>query len=96
MGLSEDRQSAIAGGHALLAAAAVKTLEEFDFSFQPSIKREQIDSLAVLHFLERRESVVLLGTPVVAETHSLLPWPSLLLRVAAFTSAPSHRARAGR
>jgi len=24
----------------------VKTLEEFDFSSQPSIKREQIDSLA--------------------------------------------------
>ena len=25
----------------------VKTLEEFDFAFQPSIKREQIESLAV-------------------------------------------------
>ena len=40
---------------------AVKTLEEFDFSFQPSIKREQIDSLAELSFLERKENVVLLG-----------------------------------
>ena len=48
---------------------AVKTLEEFDFSFQPSIKREQIDSLAELHFLERRENVVLLGPPGVGKTH---------------------------
>ncbi len=48
---------------------AVKTFEEFDFSFQPSIKREQIDSLAELGFLERRENVVLLGPPGVGKTH---------------------------
>jgi len=48
---------------------AVKTLEEFDFSFQPSIKREQIDSLAELSFLERKENVVLLGPPGVGKTH---------------------------
>lgn len=39
---------------------AIKTLEDFDFSFQPSIKREQIDSLHELGFLERKENVVLL------------------------------------
>lgn len=48
---------------------AVKTIEEFDFSFQPSIKREQIDSLAELTFLERKENVVLLGPPGVGKTH---------------------------
>lgn len=48
---------------------AVKTLEEFDFSFQPSIKREQIQSLAELSFLERKENVVLLGPPGVGKTH---------------------------
>jgi DNA replication protein DnaC len=48
---------------------AVKTLEEFDFSFQPSIKREQIDSLSELSFLERKENVVLLGPPGVGKTH---------------------------
>jgi DNA replication protein DnaC len=48
---------------------AVKTFEEFDFSFQPSIKREQVDSLAELGFLERRENVVLLGPPGVGKTH---------------------------
>lgn len=48
---------------------AVKRLEEFDFSFQPSIKREQIQSLAELGFLERKENVVLLGPPGVGKTH---------------------------
>lgn len=48
---------------------AVKTLADFDFSFQPSLKREQIDHLHTLGFLERRENVVLLGPPGVGKTH---------------------------
>jgi DNA replication protein DnaC len=48
---------------------AVKTLEDFDFSFQPSIKREQIDSLHELGFLERKENVVFFGPPGVGKTH---------------------------
>jgi DNA replication protein DnaC len=48
---------------------AVKTLESFDFSFQPSIKREQIESLHELGFIDRRENVVLLGPPGVGKTH---------------------------
>jgi len=48
---------------------AVKTLETFDFSFQPSIKREQIESLHELSFIERKENVVLLGPPGVGKTH---------------------------
>ena len=47
----------------------VKTLEDFDFSFQPSIQREQIDSLHELGFLERKENVVFLGPPGVGKTH---------------------------
>ena len=48
---------------------AVKTLADFDFSFQPSIKREQIENLHELTFLERKENVVLLGPPGVGKTH---------------------------
>ena len=47
----------------------VKTLKDFDFSFQPSIKREQIDSLHELGFVERKENVVFLGPPGVGKTH---------------------------
>lgn len=42
---------------------AIKTLADFDFSFQPSVKREQIESLHTLSFIERRENVVFLGPP---------------------------------
>lgn len=48
---------------------AMKTLADFDFSFQPSLKREQIESLHTLGFVERHENVVLLGPPGVGKTH---------------------------
>lgn len=48
---------------------SVKTLESFDFSFQPSIKREQIESLHELNFIDRKENFVLLGPPGVGKTH---------------------------
>ena len=48
---------------------AIKTLDDFDFSFQPSIKREQIDSLHELGFLARKENVIFLGPPGVGKTH---------------------------
>ena len=48
---------------------AIKTLTEFDFAFQPSIKREQIESLHELGFLSRRENVILLGPPGVGKSH---------------------------
>ena len=38
--------------------SAVKTLAQFDFAFQPSIKREQIESLHELGFLARQENVI--------------------------------------
>ena len=48
---------------------APKTLSDFDFTFQPSVKREQIESLHTLGFLERHENVVFLGPPGVGKTH---------------------------
>jgi DNA replication protein DnaC len=48
---------------------AVKTLADFDFSFQPALQREQIDSLHTLGFIERRENVIFLGPPGVGKTH---------------------------
>jgi DNA replication protein DnaC len=48
---------------------AVKTLTDFDFTFQPSLKREQVESLHTLGFVERRENVILLGPPGVGKSH---------------------------
>ncbi|MDV2195785.1 IS21-like element helper ATPase IstB [Enterobacter hormaechei] len=47
----------------------IKTLEQFDFSFQPSIDHKIVRELAGLGFVERGENVVLLGPPGVGKTH---------------------------
>ena len=41
----------------------IKTLEQFDFDFQPSINRKVMRELAGLSFVERAEHVVRLGPP---------------------------------
>jgi DNA replication protein DnaC len=46
----------------------VKTLAGFDFSFQPSVKREQLESLHTLSFIERKANAVFLGPPGVGKT----------------------------
>ena len=51
---------------------AVKILSDFDFTFQPSIKREQLESLHELGFVERKENVIFLGPPGVGKTHLAL------------------------
>ncbi len=46
-----------------------KTLADFDFSFQPSVDRKQIQELATLRFLANGENIILLGPPGVGKTH---------------------------
>jgi DNA replication protein DnaC len=46
-----------------------KTVEQFDFSFQPSIDRNTINELLTLRFLHNKENVVFLGPPGVGKTH---------------------------
>ena len=47
----------------------IKTLEQFDFGFQPAIDRKVIRELAGLAFVERAENIILLGPPGVGKTH---------------------------
>ena len=47
----------------------VKTLETFDFSFQPSVDARQVRDLASGRYLDAAENVVLLGPPGVGKTH---------------------------
>jgi len=47
----------------------LKTLEQFEFSFQPSIDRKVVRELASLAFVERAENIILLGPPGVGKTH---------------------------
>lgn len=47
----------------------LKTLDEFDFAFQPSINDRQIRELATVRFIANGENVLLLGPPGVGKTH---------------------------
>jgi len=46
-----------------------KTLEDFDFAFQPSIDKRQIDELVTMRFLENGENIIFLSPPGVGKTH---------------------------
>ena len=48
---------------------ARKTLEEFDFGFQRSVKKMIVEHLGQLDFLHSRENVVMLGPPGTGKTH---------------------------
>lgn len=46
-----------------------KLLDDFDFSFQPSLKKKRIMDLSTLDFLDRRESVLFIGDPGTGKSH---------------------------
>lgn len=47
----------------------VKTLDDFDFSFQRSVKREEVMHLAQLDFLREKKNIIFLGPPGTGKTH---------------------------
>src|SRR5262249_30232614 len=67
---SHPRESS--GGRSRIRAArfpAHKTLEEFDFTFQRSVKKQVIERLGQLDFLHAKHNVILLGPPGTGKTH---------------------------
>lgn len=47
----------------------IKSLDQFDFTFQPSIDAKEVKQLARLKFVEECENVIFLGPPGVGKTH---------------------------
>jgi DNA replication protein DnaC len=71
----------------------LKEIDEFDFSFQPAVNRQQIMDFLSLRFLENSENIVFLGTSGVGKTHLLAsrqrksaPAPILLSAMTCFSS----------
>jgi len=48
---------------------ALRTLDEFDFSFQTSVSQQTIRDLATLEFVRQHENLILLGPPGVGKSH---------------------------
>ena len=46
-----------------------KTFEDFDFTFQPAINREQILDFKNLRFIDKKENILFVGSPGVGKTH---------------------------
>jgi DNA replication protein DnaC len=46
-----------------------KTIEDFDYEFQPSVDRKLVEDLATLRFIEENRPVLFLGQPGCGKTH---------------------------
>jgi DNA replication protein DnaC len=60
------------GGEARIKAARfpqIKTLEDFDFSYQRSVRKEVVAHLGALDFVEAKDNVIFLGPPGTGKTH---------------------------
>ena len=68
----EIKYQTIRASEALIRAAAFpfkKTLEDFDFNFQPSINKNEIYDLGTLRFVEDKSNILFVGNSGVGKTH---------------------------
>ncbi len=47
----------------------IKSIDEFDFAFQPKLDRQKVMSLFDLTFIQYKQNVIFLGPPGVGKTH---------------------------
>lgn len=67
--LRSRRQKRIAMAISIARFPAVKTLDDFDFEFQPSVDHKLVRELATGRFVAAAENVLLCGPPGVGKTH---------------------------
>ncbi len=67
--LSSKQRKRVAMGISIAHFPTVKTLEEFDFKFQPSVDAKLVRELATGRFVANAENVILFGPPGVGKTH---------------------------
>ena len=66
-----DHKTEVASKSMIKAAAFpfVKTVEDYDFEFQPCVNKQEILELATLRFMEKAENIIFLGSSGVGKAH---------------------------
>lgn len=67
--VAAKQRKRVAMGIQIAHFPAVKTLEDFDFRFQPSIDQKLVRELATGRFIANAENVLIFGPPGVGKTH---------------------------
>jgi DNA replication protein DnaC len=67
--IDAKQRKRVAMGVQIAHFPAVKTLDDFDFKFQPSIDQRLVRELAGGHFIGQAENVLIFGPPGVGKTH---------------------------
>ena len=67
--LSSKQRKRVAMGISIAHFPALKTLDDFDFKFQPSVDAKLVRELATGRFVANADNVVLFGPPGVGKTH---------------------------
>src|SRR5438046_4731832 len=63
------QRTRVAMGLKIAHFPTVKTLDDFDFKFQPSVDQRLVRELATGRFLAQAENVLIFGPPGVGKTH---------------------------
>lgn len=67
--IESKQRTRIAMGMQIAHFPAVKTLDEFEFAFHPSLDQRLVRELATTRFIANAENVLLFGPPGVGKTH---------------------------
>lgn len=67
--LSAKREKRTEMGTRMARFPFVKTLDAFDFSYQPSIEQRRLKDLAACRWIANGENIIFLGPPGVGKTH---------------------------
>jgi DNA replication protein DnaC len=67
--VGSKQRKRVAMGMTIAHFPSAKTLETFDFRFQPSVDHKLVKELATARFISQAENVLILGPPGVGKTH---------------------------
>lgn len=67
--VGSKQRKRVAMGMTIAHFPSAKTLETFDFRFQPSVDQKLVKELATARFISQAENVLILGPPGVGKTH---------------------------